>query len=348
MEDRRGKLRRDSAEGRRDSQLREEAAGGDERGFEEASAGGAEAIRGARNDDDRGEERVWTRRNERIEDFAAAQRAGGRATAGDCVHISWRARGARGVSRKSGRSGALHSVDRAKHAAGNWREPAGGILRRVLRSRRVYRPTIKTGAASGAAMGAVAAAARRAAFADGRGAAGDPAASGELRSSGEGEQERHPGAGKIVNRGDAAAGRRFRSGAGAIVAGAGAVCGGGDGGVRRRKKGQSKYYKRPIRRIGLVKIGPQKSRSLFEEYFYGFVAIICVAVMILGKAGGLSGYDAIVTGLWVGGFLWFAWQVRRYRREQASTASTLKPRRPVQASAQIMKKLLPPGQKPIM
>src|SRR5260370_9386639 len=113
-------------------------------------------------------------------------------------------------------------------------------------------------------------------------------------------------------------------------------------------KPQSNYSKRPIRRIRLLKIGPQKSRSLFEEYFYGFVAIICVAVMILGKAGGLSGYDAIVTGLWVGGFLWFAWQVRRYRTEQASTASTLKSRQAVQASAQIGKKLLPPGRNPIM
>ncbi len=113
-------------------------------------------------------------------------------------------------------------------------------------------------------------------------------------------------------------------------------------------KPQSNYSKRPIKRIRLLKIGPQKSRSLFEEYFYGFVAIICVAVMILGKAGGLSGYDAIVTGLWVGGFLWFAWQVKRYRTEQASAASTLKPRQTVQASAQIMKKLLPPGRKPIM
>src|SRR5260370_41449624 len=101
-------------------------------------------------------------------------------------------------------------------------------------------------------------------------------------------------------------------------------------------KPQSNYSKRPIKRIRLLKIGPQKSRSLFEEYFYGFVAIICVAVMILGKAGGLSGYDAIVTGLWGGGFLWFAWQVKRYRTAQAGAASNLQPSEPVQATAQIV------------
>jgi hypothetical protein len=83
-------------------------------------------------------------------------------------------------------------------------------------------------------------------------------------------------------------------------------------------KPQSNYTKRPIKRIRLLKIGPRKSKSLFEEYFYGFVVAICLAVMILGKAGGLSGYDAVVTGLWVGGFMWCAWVLRRYRKEQPS------------------------------
>ena len=113
-------------------------------------------------------------------------------------------------------------------------------------------------------------------------------------------------------------------------------------------KPQSNYSKRPVKRIRLLKIVPRKTTSLFEEYFYGFVAIICVVVTILGKAGGLSGYDAIVTGLWAGGFTWFAWQVRRYRKEQAGTSSTEKSRQAVQAPPQMMKTPLSPNLKPMI
>ena len=104
-----------------------------------------------------------------------------------------------------------------------------------------------------------------------------------------------------------------------------------------------------MRRVRLLKIGTPKTKSLFEEYFYGFVVSICVAVALLGKAGGLSGYDAIVTGLWAGGFTWFAWQVRRYRKERASTGSTEKPPEAVQAPPpQKMKQPLPPNMKPMI
>ena len=98
----------------------------------------------------------------------------------------------------------------------------------------------------------------------------------------------------------------------------------------------------------LLKIGPRTTKSLFEEYFYGFVVMISLAVMILGKAGGLSGYDAIVTGLWAGGFTWFAWQVRRYRKERASPGSTEKSRPAVQAPPQVMRQPLPPNMKPMI
>ena len=113
-------------------------------------------------------------------------------------------------------------------------------------------------------------------------------------------------------------------------------------------KPQSNYSKRPVRRVRLLKIGPRNTKSLFEEYFYAFVVSICVAVAILGKAGGLSGYDAIVTGLWAGGFTWFAWQVRRYRREQAGGESPEKSRRAVQAPLQITQQPLPPNMKPMI
>jgi hypothetical protein len=113
-------------------------------------------------------------------------------------------------------------------------------------------------------------------------------------------------------------------------------------------KPQSNYSKRPVKRVRLLKIGPRKTKSLFEEYFYGFVAVICLGVAILGKAGGLSGYDAIVTGLWVGGFTWCVWVLRRYRKEQASTGSAEKSGQAVQALPQMMKQPLPPNMKPMI
>jgi hypothetical protein len=100
--------------------------------------------------------------------------------------------------------------------------------------------------------------------------------------------------------------------------------------------------------VRLLKIGPRKTKSLFEEYFYAFVVIISLGVTVLGKAGGLSGYDATVTGLWVGGFTWFAGQLRRYRKEQAGTGSPEKSRQAVQAPPQMMKVLPSPNMKPMI
>jgi hypothetical protein len=113
-------------------------------------------------------------------------------------------------------------------------------------------------------------------------------------------------------------------------------------------KPQSNYSKRPVRKVRLLKIVPRKTMSLFEEYFHGFLVAICVVVMILGKAGGLSGYDAIVTGLWVGGITWFAWQVRRYRKEQANGGSGEKSEQAFQAASKVIAKPLSPSFKPMI
>ncbi len=111
---------------------------------------------------------------------------------------------------------------------------------------------------------------------------------------------------------------------------------------------KSNYSTRPVKRVRLLRIGPRKTKSLFEEYFYGFAASICVAVAILGKAGGLSGYDAIVTGLWAGGFTWFAWQVKLYRKAQAGPGSREKSQQGVQAPPQMVKMPLSPNLKPMI
>src|SRR5260370_42057473 len=113
-------------------------------------------------------------------------------------------------------------------------------------------------------------------------------------------------------------------------------------------KPQSNDSKKPIKRIRLLKIGPRKSKSLFEEYFYGFAIAITLVVMILGKAGGLSGNDAIVIGLWVGGFMWCAWGLRRYRKEQASPGRIEKSAPAVEKPQQVDAKQLSPNFKPMI
>jgi hypothetical protein len=113
-------------------------------------------------------------------------------------------------------------------------------------------------------------------------------------------------------------------------------------------KPQSNYSKKPIKRIRLLKIGPRKSKSLFEEYFYGFAMAITLVVMILGKAGGLSGYDAVVIGMWAGGFMWCAWVLRRYRKEQAGPGRIEKSAQTVEKPQQVSGKQLSPNFKPMI
>jgi hypothetical protein len=112
-------------------------------------------------------------------------------------------------------------------------------------------------------------------------------------------------------------------------------------------KPQSNYSKRPIKRVRLLKIAPRKTKSLFEEYFYGFLVAITVGVMVLGSAGGLSGYDAVVTGLWVGGFTWCAWMLRTYQKEKGSPGRMEKSKQGAQ-TPQLVAKPLSPHFKPMI
>jgi hypothetical protein len=115
-------------------------------------------------------------------------------------------------------------------------------------------------------------------------------------------------------------------------------------------KPQSNYSKRPIKRVRLLKIGPRNTKGLLEEYFYAFLVTLTIGVAILGKAGGLSGYDAAVMGLWVGGFAWFAWQLKNYSKEKSKTALEKNPARIPEAPfpGANGKIVLPPGMKPMI
>ena len=111
---------------------------------------------------------------------------------------------------------------------------------------------------------------------------------------------------------------------------------------------QSNYSKRPVRRLRLPKIGPLKTKGLLEEYFYVFLAVTTAAVAILGKAGGLDAYDAVVVGLWVGGFMWFAWQLKSYFKEKSKTEQQKKSKLPVKSPSQLAKGPVPTSMKPMI
>jgi hypothetical protein len=113
-------------------------------------------------------------------------------------------------------------------------------------------------------------------------------------------------------------------------------------------KSQSNFSKRPIKRIRLLKFGPKKTKSLLEEYFYVFLAAATVGVAVLGKAGGMTGYDALITGLWVGGALWFAWQVKGYRKEKVGTVEVEKLRPEAKPNGKAAAKPLSSAFKPMI
>jgi hypothetical protein len=113
-------------------------------------------------------------------------------------------------------------------------------------------------------------------------------------------------------------------------------------------KPQSNYSKRPIRRLRLPKIGLLKTKGLFEEYFYGFLVAILFIVTISLKAGGMGTSDAIVMGLWVAGFTWFAWQLKRYFKEKANPAPEKKLAQTTKANGQVAKVPLSPNMKPMI
>ena len=113
-------------------------------------------------------------------------------------------------------------------------------------------------------------------------------------------------------------------------------------------KPQSNYSKRPTKKVRLPKIGSRKTKSLFEEYFYGFVVGIFAVVTLLLIAGGMDSSDALVMGLWVAGLTWFAWQVRRYFKEKSSPTVVKKTAAAEKTQNQVAKVPLSPNLKPMI
>ena len=111
---------------------------------------------------------------------------------------------------------------------------------------------------------------------------------------------------------------------------------------------QSNYSKKPIKRVRLLKLGPPKSKGLFEEYFYGFLVAIFLALFIPLKAGGLDTSTALIVGLWVAGLTWFARQLKRYFNEKSEPAAKKKRTETSKAPAQHAKMPVPSNMKPMI
>jgi hypothetical protein len=113
-------------------------------------------------------------------------------------------------------------------------------------------------------------------------------------------------------------------------------------------KPKSRYSPGATKKLRLPKIGRPKSKSLFEEYFYTFLVIIFVAVAVLGIAGGMEGYNAVVAGLWFAVFTWFAEQLRRYFNEKSSPAAAKQQAQQAKAALAATKVPLSPNLKPMI
>jgi hypothetical protein len=113
---------------------------------------------------------------------------------------------------------------------------------------------------------------------------------------------------------------------------------------------QPSYTKKPVRRLRLPKMGPAKTTGFFEEYFYACLVILFGAAAILGKAGGLSGIDAVVMAAWVSCFVWIAKQVMGYFKEKAKIENGKVAAAPIKTPAENAKgaQPLPPGMKPMI
>lgn len=110
----------------------------------------------------------------------------------------------------------------------------------------------------------------------------------------------------------------------------------------------SNFPKKPIRKVHVPKFGAKSTKGFFEEYFYGCLVALFLAVTILLKAGGMSTYNALVLGLWVTGFTWFVQLGRQYFKERSKPRMKKQATPPVKTPPAAGKVQLPPGMKPMI
>lgn len=81
-------------------------------------------------------------------------------------------------------------------------------------------------------------------------------------------------------------------------------------------KPQSGYQ--PLGRFRLPTPKPLLQMSLLQEYPYVFLVAFFAAVALLGRAAGLSLWDAVILSAWLGSILFFGWQLWRYLKYRSN------------------------------
>jgi hypothetical protein len=116
------------------------------------------------------------------------------------------------------------------------------------------------------------------------------------------------------------------------------------------KTPERRYSNKPVRKLRLPKIALIKRKGLFEEYPYVFLAAIFIGVAILGKAGSMSGFNAVVAGAWIAAFVWFATQLRGYFAQKSKAANEKRTVTQTEEQTTVPQgpPLLPPGMKPMI
>ena len=110
------------------------------------------------------------------------------------------------------------------------------------------------------------------------------------------------------------------------------------------------HARKPVRKLKLPKIGPTKTKSFVEEYFYLLLAAVFLIAAILGKAGGFSTYNALIVSAWITASIWFTrlWRGYLAEKSKAEKEKSVQPPAAAHAEAREAPLPLPPGMKPMI
>jgi hypothetical protein len=89
-------------------------------------------------------------------------------------------------------------------------------------------------------------------------------------------------------------------------------------------KPQSSPQKKPLKKIRILQIKRTEQKSLIEEHFYLFLAIVFGFVTFLLWGFGLRPDESAIIGLWIAAILFVARQIKRYIKGEAETTQASK------------------------
>lgn len=108
-------------------------------------------------------------------------------------------------------------------------------------------------------------------------------------------------------------------------------------------KPQSNPSRKPVKKIKVLQLKQTQQKSLASEYFYWLLLALVGAISLVLLGIGWRLDESIVVGLWVGGIIFVAKQIRRYvKGESDAPGAAKKPEKRQQPMASIPEKYTPP------